>query len=192
MFCFAVLSSCKQDNRALVVGKIHKASKLATTEFTVDKIVHGSKSKSLLWFIKLNEAKFIAYSKAKIKTGIDLQKLSKDDIIIENNSITLQLPAVEVINFSYPPESFDIDPRISDDKFLNSISIYDQEEFFRKAEVDIRNNLKYMGIVETTQQKTRAMLNALLSSLGYDEIYIVFKEGDKLIIDEVPIEEGAT
>ena len=66
-----LFTACKKDNRALVVGKIHKASKLATTEFTIDKIVHGTKKKKLGWFIKLNEARFIAYSQAKVKAGVE-------------------------------------------------------------------------------------------------------------------------
>ena len=69
--------------------------------------------------------------------------------------------------------------------------MFDQEEFFRQAELDIRNNLQHMGIVETTQQKTRNMLTVLLRSLGYEEVYIEFESND-LIIDKVPlIEEEA-
>ncbi|MAE86797.1 MAG: hypothetical protein CMB80_28945 [Flammeovirgaceae bacterium] len=183
--------SCQRDNRGLVVGKIHKASKLATTEFTIDKIVHGTKTKKLGWFIKLSEARFIAYSKAKVTSGINLQNLGKDDIVIEDQSIFLRLPAIEVLNFSYPPADFLIDNTISDNGWASKITVFDQEEFFRQAELDIRNNLQHMGIVETTQQKTRNMLTVLLRSLGYEEVYIEFESND-LIIDKVPlIEEEA-
>lgn len=190
LFLPFILISCKKDNRALVVGKIHKASKLATTEFTIDKIVHGTKKKKLGWLITLNEARMLVHSKALIKAGIDLEKLTKEDIKIEDGSISLILPPIEVLNFSYPPDSFRMDNQISRNKFLNKISVTDQEEFFRRAELDIRNNLEYMGIVETTQDKTRSMLNLMLKSLGYKEIYIEF-ENDKLIIDKVPQDEEA-
>ena len=83
LFVFLAIASCKKDRRALVVGKIQAASKLATTEFTVDKIVHGSKKKKLFWIIKLNEARFLAYSKAIIKTGIDLEQIKAEDINID-------------------------------------------------------------------------------------------------------------
>ncbi|MEM6737951.1 MAG: DUF4230 domain-containing protein [Bacteroidota bacterium] len=179
-----LLVSCGRDNRALIVGKIHSASKLATTEFTIDKIVHGTKTKKIGWFIKLNEARFIAYSKAKVKAGVNLRNLKEEDIDIKDQSISLKLPPIEVINFSYPPQEFELDTRISKDKFLNNITVFDQEEFFRRAEIDIRNNLQYMGIVETTQEHTRSMLIVMLKSLGYKEIYIEF-ESDELIIDTV-------
>ena len=183
-----LLSSCRKDNRGLVVGKIHKASKLATTEFTIDKIVHGTKTKKIGWFIRLSEARFLAYSKARIKAGINLEKLTKGDIDIDGKSISLKLPPIEIINFSYPPDEFVLDDHISKNKFANKINVMDQEEFFRRAEMDIRNNLEYMGIVETTQDKTRSMLTALLKSLEYEEVYIEF-ESDELIIDKVPLEE---
>lgn len=181
-----ILYSCKQDdNRAFVVGKIHKASKLATCEFTISKIIHGTREKKIAWVIKLKDAQFIAYAKIIVKTGIDLQKLKKEDIEIEGKSISLMLPPVEVINFSFPPDSIVLDKHLTRNSVFNKIDLYDQEEFFRRAELDVRNNLEYMGIVEATQQKTRKTLMALLKTLNYEEIYINFKS-DSLIIDKVP------
>lgn len=178
------VTSCKENDRALVVGKIQNASDLATTEFVIDKIVFGTKTKKLAFF-KINEASFMAYSQAKVKTGIDLSKIRENDIRIEDKKIHLRLPPIEVINFSYPPESFVEDSLISNPKiFLNRINVRDQEEFFRLAELDIRDNLQYMGIVKTTQIHTRQMFNVLLGSLGYEEIYINF-ESDDLIISKV-------
>lgn len=180
------LTSCEKDERVMVVGKIQGASDLATTEFTIDKVVFGTKTKNLLWF-KFNEAKFLAYSQAKVKTGIDLSKVREEDIQISGQKIELNLPPIEVINFSYPPSSFIEDSLISDPhNFLTKIDIRDQEEFFRLAELDIRDNLKYMGIVKTTQDHTRKMFNVLLGSLGYQEIYINF-ENDDLIISKVDL-----
>lgn len=176
--------SCQKDERALVVGKIQSAGDLVTSEFTVDKVVFGRKTKNLLWF-KFNEANFMAYSQAKIKTGIDLTKIQEQDIVISGDKIDLKLPPIEVVNFSYPPDSFVEDSLISDPKvFLNKINLEDQEEFFRLAELDIRSNLQYMGIVKTSQGHTRQMFHLLLRSLGYREIYISFKN-DELVIPQV-------
>lgn len=180
----ALFSSCKKNERALVVGKIQNASDLATTEFVIDKIVFGTKTKKLA-LLKISEASFMAYSQAKVKAGIDLNKIKEADIRIEGTKIHLDLPPIEVINFSYPPASFVEDSLISDPKvFLNKINIRDQEEFFRLAELDIRENLRYIGIVRTTQNHTRQLFQVLLGSLGYEEIYITFKSDD-LIISKV-------
>lgn len=186
LILFLSLFSCKED-RGLVVGKIKKASKLATSEFTIDKIVYGVKRKRLLWVVKLNEAKFLAHSKAIVKAGVNLEKLRKEDVDIDGKSISLKLPPVEVINFSYPSELFEMDTLISTDAFLNKISLDDQEQFFQDAEIDIRNSLKHMNIVEATEKKTRLLIENLLRTLGYTEVYIEFHKGD--LIQEIPEEE---
>jgi hypothetical protein len=185
-----VFCSCAKDRRAIVVSKIRQASKLATTETTIDKIVFGTSEKRLLGIIRLNKARFAAYSKAIIKTGIDLNKIKPDDIKIDGKRIDLTLPNVEVINFSYPFKHFKIDESITDDKFLNNIDIFDQEHFYRLAEMDIRNNLKYTGVIEATEQKTRLMMEGLLKNLGYEEIYVTFKKGE--LITEVDLSESET
>lgn len=189
VFCLLIslmIVSCR-DDKGLVVGKIKKASKLATTEFTIDKIVYGVKRKRLFWVVKLNEAKFLAHSKAIVKAGVDLEKLQKEDVDIQGRSISLKLPHVEVINFSYPAELFEKDTLISTDAFLNRISLEDQESFFQDAEIDIRNSLKHMDIVEATEKKTRLMLENMLRTLGYQEIYIDFHKGE--LIPEIKEEE---
>jgi hypothetical protein len=180
------LTACR-DERGLVVGKVKKASKLATTEFTIDKVVFGVKRKRLLWVVNLNEAKFIAHSQAIIKAGIDLEKLKEKDVTIDKKKISLKLPPVEVINFSYPAEKFMRDSLVSHNAFLNKISLEDQEQFFQDAEADIRNNLKYMDIVSITEKKTALMLETMLRLMGYQEVYIDFHKGE--LLPEITPEE---
>jgi len=130
---------------------------------------------------KLSNAEFVAYSQAIVKTGIDLTKIKRDDIKIEGNIIELELPAIEVLDFAYPFERYVIDTILSDNDIFNKVDVIDQEDFFRKAEVDIRKHLKYMGITEQTQENTRKMMERLLKNLGYEEIYIEFADSTNLI-----------
>lgn len=187
-FLLFVLATGCRDNKGFVVGKIKKASKLSTTEFTMDKIVFGVKNRKLFWLVKISESQFVAYSKAVIKAGIDLEKLQQEDVKIEGKKIALLLPAVEIINFSYPAEKFERDSLISNNTLLSKVSIADQESFFQDAETDIRNNLQYLGIVSLTEKKTAKMLDTMLRTLGYEEIYIDFKKSDTLIFEITPEE----
>lgn len=188
-----MFGSCQNDRRAIVVSKIRQASLLATTEFTIDKTVFATREKKLLGLIKINQADFLAYTTAIVKAGIDLDKLEADDIHIEGKRIGLRLPHVEVINFSYPVEKYRIDRDVTNDAFLNRFTIEDYDRFFQQAEIDIRNNLKYLGMIKTTKQKTRTMIEALLKNLGYREIYISFDEGPLIpeISTETENQEGS-
>ncbi|WP_158857198.1 DUF4230 domain-containing protein [Lunatibacter salilacus] len=183
-----LVAGCVNDERALVVGKIQQANDLVTSEVVIDKVVFGKKTRKV-FFVPINEASFLAYSQARVKTGIDLNSVSAEDIKIEGTTITLQLPPIEVINFSYPPESFMEDTLVSQpNRFLNNIRLEDQEEFFRQAEMDIRESLPFMGLVKSGQEHTRKLMHTLLKSLGFKEIYITFKSDD-LLIPQVIIQD---
>ncbi len=168
----------KDDKRHLVVSKIQSVNKLVTCEAVVDKVILGTKEKRLLGLITVNEARFLAYSEAIVKTGIDLNKLKPEDVKIEGKRIELKLPAVEVLDFSYPFEKYRIDYSITKDAFLNSMDIMDHERLYQEAELDIRKQLPYLGIRSTTETKTRLMVTGMLRNLGYEEIYISFGEGE--------------
>lgn len=181
---FIFISSCKnEDERYMVVSKVKSAAKLATTETIIDKVVLGTQEKKLLGLIKVNTAYFAANTQAIIKSGVNLALLEENDIKIEDKRITINLPHVEVLDFSYPFSSYRIDSTITRNRFLNRIDILDHERFYMMAELDIRNNLKYTGIREATELKTRLMMEGLLKNLGYEEIYITFKKGE--LIEEI-------
>ena len=169
------------------MAKIKDAAKLATTETVIEKIVIGNKKKMILKIFTLDQARIVCYSEARIKAGIDLKKLNKEDVKIDGKQIDLLLPAVEVINFSYPFTRFRIDSTLLDNGLFARISISDMEEFYRMAELDIRKQLPYMGIIESTEAKTRQMMESLLRSLGYADIYIHFRKGD--LITKVNLNE---
>lgn len=182
------ITGCEKDDRALIVGKIQQASDLVSSEVVIDKVVFGKKTRKV-FFVPINESSFLAYSQARVKTGINLNNLSAADIKMEGTTITLTLPPIEVINFSYPPASFVEDSLISQPKkFLNNIRLEDQEAFFRQAELDIRESLPYMGLVKSGQENTRKLMHTLLKSLGFKEIYITFKSNE-LLIPQVIVQE---
>jgi hypothetical protein len=183
-----LITGCANDDRALIVGKIQQATDLVTSEVVIDKVVFGKKTRKV-FFVPINESSFLAYSQARVKTGINLNSLTADDINIEGTTISLQLPPIEVLNFSYPPESFIEDSLVSQpNRFLNNIRLEDQEEFFRQAELDIRESLPFMGLVKSGQDHTRKLMHTLLKSLGFAEIYITFKSNE-LIIRQVIVQE---
>ena len=177
----SVSAGCRKANRSLVISKIRSTAKLATTETIIDKVVVGDKERRVFGLVKVSNAEFVAYSRAIVKTGIDLTKIKRNDIVIDGKIIELHLPPVEVLDFAYPFEQFRMDSILSDNDIINKIDVIDQENFFRKAEMDIRKHLKYMGIIEQTQENTRKMMEGLLKNLGYEEIYISFTDSSNLI-----------
>jgi hypothetical protein len=173
-----VLFGCKDRQQAIAISKIKSASKLVTTKTTLKKMVFATQSKKFMGVIKLNNSRFAARTTAYVLAGVDLSKLNESNVSFRGNAIILKLPAVQVLDFSYPFSEYKVDFSITESKFANSITIEDHEELYRRAELQIRETLQYTGIKEATEAKTRQMLEALLRNLGYQEVYISFLEGD--------------
>jgi len=173
--CFMLLS-CSRNDRSIVVSQVKSAAKLATTEFILNKTILATRDKKILLIIPLNAALFVAYTEAVVTTGVDVNKLKKEDIVIEGTSISIKLPPIEVINFSYPFDKYRIDKELSHDEFLNKFTLEEHEELYRQSEIEIRSLLKQIGVVEQTEEKTRQLMENLLKNLGYTEVYIEFKE----------------
>ena len=172
-------SSCNRNpDRALVISKLKNSAKLATVEYVVTKVIT---TRDQNWLAK--DAYFFAETEATIKAGIDLDKLTEDDIKIDGTRISILLPPIEIINFSYPAEGFKVIEKYSDQQAIfkwNTISVATKDDLYRQGEADIRSSLDDLGIVKTAQKNTRLLLTKILRLSGFDEIYISFKKTEKL------------
>lgn len=182
-------SGCKKDERYLAISQIKGAAKLSTTETVITKVVVGEKEKKALFgLLKLGESNFVAYSEAIVKTGVDLSDFSPHDVKIEGKMIQVKLPPVQVLDFQYPFEKFQIDSHLTQNGVFAKIDVMDQEYFYRMAELDIRDQLEFMGIQEQTKINTTKIIEGLLSGLGYNEIYITYSEDNADFIPQVELE----
>jgi hypothetical protein len=170
-----VLTSCKQNpDRALVISKLKNSAKLATVEYIVTKVI-SAKDHNLFG----KDAYFFAETEAIIKAGIDLEKLKEEDVKIDGLKISLKLPAVEIVNLSYPAEGFKVIEKYSDETAVfkwNSIGVSEKDDLFRQGESDIRANINDLGIINSAQANTRILLKRILTIAGFEEIYIEFAE----------------
>lgn len=180
LLLLVALAGCKKKtDRALVISKVRKVSKLATVEVILTKVIMAERDKKgIIPKLFARDAVFLANTEARVKAGIDFRKMRGNAVSIEDDGkINILLPPVEILNFSYPAESFQIDPVISDYKPpLNQFGIDELDDLFRQGEKDIRDNFKYFGVRKTVEEKTRLLLTKLLKQLGFEEVNISFEE----------------
>ncbi len=180
-----LLAACQPNTnrKAAVVSQIKKASKLATTEIVLTKVIGATKAKKVVFF-KMKDVTFLANSEATLKLGIDLNKLGPDDVTITNNVVSINLPAVEVINFSYPIDKVKINTEYSDLRnFGNGFKVEDFDEVFRQTELAIRAQINALDITQQAENKTIQFLERFLSTAGFTEVYITFKASDKPLLE---------
>jgi hypothetical protein len=174
-------SSCKNEpDRSLVISKLKNTAKLSTVEYIVTKVVSARIDKRFS-----ADDYFFAETEATIKAGIDLEKLREEDVEIDGKKISLKLPPIEILNFSYPSEGFKVIEAYTDDNSLfkwNSLSVETKDDLYRQAEADIRESLNDLGITKTAEHNTKLLLNKILVLSGYEEIYIDFREGPEKLV----------
>lgn len=170
----ALFLACGNSNqRGLIVSRVQAVSKLATVEYVLSKYIFGQKEKRL-FFVKLSEAEFVAQTEARVKVGIDMSKIETSDVEIEGSKIHIKLPPVEILNFSYPPDKFDVDASLSSAN--GKLTVNDIETFSRMAELEIRRDLHFLGMEKTAREKTRLFLNTLFKNMGFEEVIFEFED----------------
>lgn len=191
---FLLISSCQiQSKRGIIISKLKNASKLSTVEVSLTKYVYNTDELSNIWDDIIGRDKvFLARTEATLKLGIDLSKIEQDDIRIRGTSIQIKLPPVEVINFSYPAEKFEVDVNISDfdtDK-INRKKAHKIDKIYQAAELQIWEHIDEIGMHKTVEDKTEKLIRKILENLGFTEIYISFqpKKPFKFTIDDPMID----
>ena len=103
----ALIFACqtRQDPADKVLA-IREMGDLATTEYTVTKIIKATDDKT--WY-KLGDRKILISVEAVLKSGIDLTQVKKENIKVEGTSITLTLPPPKLISINIPPEKIRVE-----------------------------------------------------------------------------------
>lgn len=175
LFCMA-LSACQAPS--LDISKVKAVSKLASLEVKLDKMLFAQNQSKVLPFlfggINLNKAPFIAYTEASILIGIDMDKLRGQDIDISGAKISLTLPPVELLDFSYPAEKFREDDIYVTAK--DTWSMHQKEQVYQLGELEIREMIPYLGMEEKAQENIIMLLTPVLRGMGFENIEINFQE----------------
>lgn len=164
---------------AQVHSELQKSAELATTEFVLTKIISATKSNKVLGFRVTPDATFMASTEAKIKTGIDLSQLKAEHIRIEEKTVSVRLPAVKLLHFSYPPDKMEMIQEYTRKNYFNAFSIQEKTKLYQQAETDIKNHLQEYGFYEETEANTKQLLTHLLTSMGFEEVNVSFREADE-------------
>lgn len=172
-----LLSCSKPQDKTFIVTKIRSASKLATTEVILNKIVwtdiKGRRIRGL--FKKDNILMF--NTEATLKLGVNLKKLNENDIMVFGDSLVITLPKVEILNFSYPHEKYEqLYPISNFDIIKSNDKVKKLDMVFREAETDIRNKVKFLNLETIAEQKTRQFLTKFLAQSNYNNVVIKFKQ----------------
>lgn len=153
----------------VVLEKMEMMGKLELTKFTIKDVLEKKIIKPY-WFDE--KVLFIAVGEAA--GCIDLTKVQAGDIIIDEETITIDLPAPEICYAKLNHERSKVYD-ISGDYFkLNTQK--NIEEVYKLAEGRIAQNAKELGVVEQTKNNAQLIIKPLFETLSGKKVVLTFRK----------------
>lgn len=161
-------------DHAAVITRIQQLNKLETSVFTIEKIIDahtpGNGFQRLLFGDKI-----LLIAHGRVVAGVDLSKLSADQVKISGQSISITLPPTEILNSDLDEAQTEVYDRSQGilskgDKDLESQARLAAEEEIRKAACE-------GGILTDAADRAKQQLTTLLQAFQFTEIEIKAEAG---------------
>lgn len=171
MLALLLLCACKREPPLRdTVLQLRELTELATTEYTLTKIVKASDDQT--WY-KVGERRILISCKAAVKAGIDLSGLKDSDVSVNGDGISLTLPPARILSLDIRPE--DIRTEFQEVGLLRSeFTAAERNGLMQQAEARIREQVPGTGILRTAEANASLVLGNLLQRMGYKTVDIRF------------------
>lgn len=154
-------------NTAAVVTQIQSLSQLVSVKYVFEKVVVLDDVK---WY---GQNRLLMIAHGVVKAGVDLQKVTKDDVSISGARITLRLPKPQLFDAYLDESKTEVLERST-----GLLRMFDQkmeQEARRQALDQIQKAARAAGILRDAEDRTRLQLMALGRAAGFNEVEIEFK-----------------
>ena len=150
------------ENTATVVQQVQTLSDLVTVKYVMEKVVILDDMK---WY---GESRVLLLAHGIVKAGIDLKRITADDVTISGKNISIELP---------PPQVTDayLDDKQSQviDHTTGMLRLFDKdlEQTARANAVDdIQRAARNAGILDDADQRARLELKLFLLQAGFEQV----------------------
>ena len=150
-----------------VIASIQRLARLESVVYTMDKVVEGDRTNEYLPDI-LTGDKLLLIVHGQAVAGVDLSKVQASNVQIDGHSVTITMPAAELLSVSLDNSKTRVFSRttgllVPTDPTLES-------EVREKAEGDLRQSALDNGILTTVEGNACAILTTMLHSLGFQQV----------------------
>jgi hypothetical protein len=152
-----------------IIREIRSLARLETIQYTVEKVITAQTSQGALDF--LFEDRLLLVAHGIVIAGVDLEKLTPEDMWLEGSVLNVRLPEAEVFIATLDNEKTYVYDR---DTGILRKPIQDLETLARQAaEKTIREAAIEDGILDTARQNAETYLSRLFVALGYADVIFV-------------------
>jgi hypothetical protein len=152
----------------VVVEGIQELDQLATVRWTESVPVTRETGGDILDRLFSGE-QVIVIATGNVEAGVDLGDIHKDDVSVNDDSVTIDLPEPEILSASLDEEM----TRVYD-RDLSPLNIRPDDQLVEEARLQAIQKIKGVAreneILDTAEQNAEVSLRAFVTTLGFDEV----------------------
>ncbi len=152
----------------VVVEGIQELDQLATVRWTESVPVTKETGGDILDRLFSGE-QVIVIATGNVEAGVDLGDIHKDDVSVNGDSVTIDLPKPEILSASLDEEM----TRVYD-RDLSPLNIRPDDQLVEEARLQAIQKIKGVAreneILDTAQQNAEVSIRAFVTTLGLDEV----------------------
>ncbi len=152
-----------------IINQIRPLARLETIQYTVEKVITAEVGQGVLAPLLGDKLLFVGHG--YVVAGIDLEKLTAADLIIEGGVVKVRLPQAEIFTATLDNDKSYVYDRETGllthgDINLETLARQAAEDQIRQAAIDD-------GILAQAQVNAESYLRSLLTRLGYGQVTFV-------------------
>lgn len=162
----------KIDKTVNVVDEVQKIGEFSTACYYEEVVVKNTKSSEInnSYLGSLVKADFqdqlVVIARGKVKAGFDLTKLGKDDLIVRHDTISVNLPPVEVFDVIVNPSDYEV--YVEDGTWSHD----EVAQLTASGKDQILQDAKNFNILQKAEENGLVKLKELFVALGFNEVIL--------------------
>lgn len=162
----------KIDKTVNVVDEVQKIGEFSTACYYEEVVVKNTKSSEInnSYLGSLVKADFqdqlVVIARGKVKAGFDLTKLGKDDLVVRHDTISVNLPPVEVFDVIVNPSDYEVYVE------AGTWSHDEVAQLTASGKDQILQDAKNFNILQKAEENGLVKLKELFVALGFNEVIL--------------------
>lgn len=152
-----------------VVSQIQRLNRLETVSYSVDTVVEGKHTNSVLPDLLFGD-RLLLVVHGQVVAGVDLSKLNPDSVHVDGRSVTLDLPPSQVFTTRIDSSKTRVFARTTG--LLTQADPNLESETRQTAEQQILQAATSDGILDTARSNARGNMESLLHGLGFTQVTV--------------------
>jgi hypothetical protein len=155
----------------VVVEGIQELDRLATVRWTESVVITRESGGTQLEQFLTGE-RVLLVATGEVEAGVDLAEMDEDDVRVDGDRVTVDLPEPQVLSSSLDEERTRVYDRDRGLLNLGADEVLVQEAR-QDAETEVVSTAEENGILETAERNAEESIRAFVTTLGFEEVEFV-------------------